>query len=224
MNFSKILRRTLRWFVVIIATVVAGFYIDRHFVRFYKTEVRPAILSEFEANVLPVFDGKTKVNRQTFLKSFGTLACEAEKTAIKECGFTEKTAPEYSLLCVLIAEALKEANFTATNNVEAVFSGTWAKNDSIKKFSERPYYAKIFAEFIPSEIGGETHYADTEKNFIIVSCLIDINNVPHFDFPMSVNGKSLWQLCGFREINGTLTLENNAKEKILKFVKQQKEK
>ena len=222
MSFSKILRRTLRWFVVVIAMVVAGFYIDRHFIRHYKTEVIPAILTEFESNVLPVFDGKIKINRQTFLKSFGTLACEAEKTATKECGFTEKTAPEYSLLCVLIAEALKEANFTGTNNVEVVFSSIWAKNDSIKKFCERPYYAKIFAEFAPSETGGKVRYADTEKNFVIVSCLVDINNVPHFDFPMSVNGKSLWELCGFAEIDGKLTLKKSAKERLLNFVKQQK--
>ena len=224
MNFSKMPGSILRWVVVVLATVVAGFFIDRHFIRFYKTEVRPAILTEFEANVLPVFDGKTKIDRQTILKSFGTLACEAERTAIKECGFTEKTAPKYSLLCVLIAEALKEANFTATDNIEVAFSSTWAKNDSIKNFSERPYYAKIFAEFIPSEIGGKVCYADAEKNFIIVSCLVDINNIPHFDFPISVNGESLWQLCGFREKNGTITLENSAKEKLLKFVKQQKEK
>ena len=157
MSLKKLLWHFVRAMAVVLATVVAGFFIDRHFIRYYKTEVRPAILTEFESNVLPVFDGKTKINRRAFLKSFGKLAQDAEKTA-----------PEYSLLCVLISEALKDANFEASDNVKVAFSGIWAKNDSVRKFSESPYYAKIFAEFAPRESGGKVRYADTEKNFIIV--------------------------------------------------------
>ncbi len=224
MSLKKLLWHFVRAMAVVLATVATGFFIDRHFIRYYKTEVRPAILTEFESNVLPVFDGKTKINRRAFLKSFGKLAQDAEKTALLECKLTEKTAPEYPLLCVLISEALKDANFEASDNVKVAFSGTWAKNDSVRKFSESPYYAKIFAEFAPQESGGKVRYADTEKNFIIVSCLIDEKGVPHFDFPISVNGKSLWELCQFTEIDGKLTLKKGAKEKLLRFVKQQKEK
>ncbi len=219
--FLKILKYTAFAFVL----VVAGFFFDRAFVSYYKVETPPVQIENFNKWFSGIFKSGQPISREDFLRMSGENSAAAENFLLSELGYSRapdsigapKKAPSFSLLALLMGMALEDRGFALNENGETsiMTAPFYVRNASISRYCERPYDCGIFVEFSPQFEGGRRYYADFTANSMFVTyraCSAKI------DFPILVNGESLWKMCGLSDNGMELKISASMKERLLRRI------
>lgn len=129
MKFLKICAKTL---VVVIVLAVAGFFLDRQFVRYYKTEIVPAEVAAALKCTKAILDG----NFPAALKcaDFGGNEAQNLSSAKK------------------LRSALLKRGVSANDEIKIYPALAWVKNKNLGEVSQRVFDKKIFVYFIPADI------------------------------------------------------------------------
>ena len=129
MKFLKICAKAL---VVVIVLAVAGFFLDRQFVRYYKTEIAPAEASAALACAKAIADG----NFPAVLKCVDFGGNEAQNLSSAQ----------------KLRNALLKRGVSANDEIKIYPAQAWVKNKNLGEISQRVFDKKIFVYFIPADI------------------------------------------------------------------------
>ncbi len=117
---------------VVIVLAVAGFFLDRQFVRYYKTETTPAEVSAALACAKAIADGNFHAALK--LADFGGDEAQSLTSAQK------------------LRDALLKRGVSANDEIKIYPAHAWVKNKNLGEISQRVFDKKVFVYFVPSDI------------------------------------------------------------------------
>lgn len=129
MKFLKICAKAL---VVVVVLAVAGFFVDRQFVRYYKTEIAPAEVAATLECTKAILDGNFPAALK--LADFGGNENQNLSSAKK------------------LRNALLKREVSANDEIKIYPAQAWVKNKNLGEVSQRVFDKKIFVYFIPADI------------------------------------------------------------------------
>lgn len=129
MKFLKICFKALGAIAVL---VIAGFFLDRQFVRYYKTEIVPAEVSAALKCAKSIAEGNFP---EAFkCADFGGNETQNLKSAQK------------------LRNALLKRGVSANDEIKIYPAQAWVKNKNLGEIAQRVFDKKIFVYFIPADI------------------------------------------------------------------------
>ncbi len=220
----KIILKVLKYLALLLLLVVIGFFVDRHFISYYKVEEAPKYLEIYNAWIDAVFKSKKIISRAEFLEKSGVICYEAENVLMRELGYIDgknpkgDELPNFSLTALLIRMTAEDLKADFSGEASVMSAPFFAKNSSLAVFSERTYESAVLAQYRPQFETGKRIYADFPANSVYLSYNPITKKI---DFPMAVNGVSLWQKCGFTDNGKIVSIAPSAKARLEERIKQE---